>query len=195
MRTALLFTAVAAIVVGLMLFAATAPAATITRADGVTPIPRLQAVVAAAPTPSAPGIVRVRFGAAFTYYEPAGRTIYVRTGQPITNETLLHELGHDYSRHALTDAGFAAWAATVGMPLARDALGHDPGHRGTVYIAEEFWADFYTLCATRGGYYNYGPETVRRNERGIVRGPYGFEAPRLVLRAACARIWRFETVR
>lgn len=187
----------AAAAAALAMTAPPAGAVTITRADGVTPIARMQAIVDKAPMPTAPGVVRVRFGGTWgsTHYLPDERTIVVQAGVPLDDVTLWHELGHDYDWHALTDLGYQQWAAALGVTHGRTEYGPDPfgrfapdGQPLTVATGREYFADFYAICGDRGRH-------VRDREDGHVTSGYGHWAPRLAVREACRRIWRFDAVR
>jgi hypothetical protein len=170
-----------AVFVAVLMVSAPAGAATLVRADG-RPIPRLQAWLDTAPVPTIPGQVRVLYGQNATHYDPATRTIHVRAGRKLTRPELLHEMGHEFERIGLTDAGFAEWAAMVGHPYPRNARMVLPG--GERWVSAEFFADFYTGCATRG-------RALRRDGAYVV-SPQGARMLRSTARAACQRIYRLD---
>lgn len=166
-----------------------ASAVTLTRADGSTPIPRLQSWVDKAPVPTLPGVVRVTYGATHTHYLPATRTIRVGP-QPLIKEALFHELGHDLERYGLTAAGWNQWAAATGETRPRDAAdtvpigrGHDDDD-GLRWVAIERFAEWFAGCATRGG--------VWRRAGADVIDRYGQRMLHAAARATCSRIFRLH---
>lgn len=170
-----------ATVAACLLIPAPVGAATLVRSDG-RPIPRLQAWLDKAPVPTIPGYVTVLYGQAATQYVPATRTIHVAAGRKLARVELLHEMGHDFERIGLTDAGFAQWAGMVGHPYPRDARKVLPG--GERWVSAEFFADFYAGCATRG-------RALRRDGLFVV-SPYGSRMLRSTARTACQRIYRLD---
>lgn len=170
--------------------AASADAVTLVRADGATPIPRLQKLIDRAPVPFAPGIVRVVYtGRKGTFYTN-DRTISVGRGG-LAEDTLMHELGHDYDRHMLTDVGFLMWQGWVGQHQSRDlvsqAYAPDEEDSGSRAMEREFFADWYAGCATRG------MSLWGLPRKRLVSG-YGLVLSTRVFRSTCRRVWRLPAV-
>lgn len=165
-----------------------AQAVELVRADGVTPIPRLQAIVDAADhMPTVAGPVRVIYGATHTYYYRVPRTIYVGAGRPLSEDYLWHELGHDYDLNELTDERWQVWATDMGVSGDRYFQGNDPFNRyepGTFAINREYFADWYEICATRG-------RAAILGGGDYIMGGYQFSAPRSRYHETCRKIWRY----
>lgn len=173
---------------GAFLTASPAQAVELVRADGITPVPRYQAMVnEATHMPTAPGKVTIRFGADHTYYSYADRTIHVAAGGPFDEVELWHELGHDYDITSMSTDRWNIWAGAMGVPYGRYDLADDPFNRyppGTFALPREYFADWYMICATRGQY-------VQRLDGDRIAGGYGFSAPRDRYRETCTNIWRY----
>lgn len=171
-----------------LLTATPAQAVELVRFDGVTPVPSYQRLVNEATNmPTAPGKVRLVYGADRTYYTYADRTIHVKAGGPFNEYELWHELGHDYDMQALTTERWEAWASDMGVPYHRYDLGNDPFNRyepGTFPIPREYFADWYMICATRGRY-------LEHQDGDRVSGGYGFSAPHSHYHETCRKIWRY----
>lgn len=169
--------------------ASTADAVTLQRVNG-QPIPRLQTLTDHAPVPFAPGIVTVRYNGHGTAEYTNDRVIHVGSGG-LPEDTLMHELGHDYDRHMLADAGFQAWQRMVGQSRPRDLVSQvyrpdseDPGGR---WMEREFFADWYAACATRGS-------SVWSLPRGRLVTGYGLVLPVRLFRSSCRRVWRLPVL-
>jgi hypothetical protein len=187
MTRRLLLVAVATI--GVLAYTATADALTLQRANG-NPIPRLQHLINHAPVPFAPGIVTIRYNGRGTTSYTDDRVIHVGRGG-LPEDTLMHELGHDYDRHMLTDAGFTTWQTWVGQTRSRDLVSQiyapdseDPGGR---WMEREFFADWYAGCATRGA------SVWALPGRRLVTG-YGLVLTERRFRSSCRRVWRLPAL-
>lgn len=169
------------VMIGGTVIVSDACAVTMVRADG-SPATRFQKWVDQKPNiPTAPGNVTVRFGSPYenSQYTTSERLIWVTTLWPFTENTFWHEMGHDYSFQRLSDDGFSQWASDMGVGIPRN-------YRGPygIRVAEEYFADWYSVCATRGKY-------VTRYRDGTISYGYGFRAPRKRFRETCTRIWRY----